>query len=60
MGNPTTSTLGIHEKSYSVDLSSYNVLVPENTGILAMLVSQTGRLVLNAQYAAANENKPFD
>jgi thiol-disulfide isomerase/thioredoxin len=60
MGNSTTSTIGIHEKSFSVDLSSYDVLVPENTHILAMLVSQTGRVVLNAQYAAVNENKPFD
>jgi len=60
MGDPTTSTLGIHEKTFSVDLSSYDVLVPENTGILAMLVTQTGRVLLNAQYVAANENKPFD
>ncbi len=60
MGDPTTSTLGIHEKTFSVDLSSYDVLVPENTGILAMLVTQTGRVLLNAQFVAANENKPFD
>jgi hypothetical protein len=60
MGNSTTSTIGIHEKSFSVDLSSYNVSVPENTGVLAMLVTQSGRVLLNAQYVAANENKPFD
>ena len=60
MGDPTTSTLGVHEKTFSVDLSSYDVLVPENTGILAMLVTQTGRVLLNAQFVAANENKPFD
>lgn len=60
MGNSTTSTSGVHEQSYSVDLSSYGVLVPENTGVLAMLVTQTGRVLLNAQYVAANENKPFD
>jgi len=60
MGNSTTSSIGIHEKSFSVDLSSYDVLVPENTGILAMLVDQSGRVLYNAQYAAANENQPFD
>jgi len=60
MGNSTTSSIGIHEKSFSVDLSSYDVLVPENTGILAMLVDQSGKVLYNAQYAAANENQPFD
>ena len=43
MGDPTTSTAGVHEKSYSVDLSSYDVLVPENTGVLAMLVDDSGK-----------------
>ena len=60
MGDATMSTAGIHEKSFSVDLSSYGVLVPENTGILAMLVNQSGRVLLNAQYVAADESKPFD
>ena len=60
MGDSTTSTAGLHEKSFSVDLSAYGVLVPENTGILAMLVDQSGRVLLNAQYVAANESRPFD
>jgi thiol-disulfide isomerase/thioredoxin len=60
MGDSTTSTAGIHDKSFSVDLSAYGVLVPENTGILAMLVDQSGRVLLNAQYVAANESRPFD
>ena len=60
MGDSTTSTAGLHEKSFSVDLSAYGVLVPENTGILAMLVNQSGRVLLNAQYVAADESKPFD
>jgi len=49
MGDPTTSTLGVHDKTFSVDLSSYDVLVPENTGILAMLVDDSGKVLYNAQ-----------
>ena len=60
MGDPTTSTKGVHEKSYSVDLSSYNVLVPENTGVLAMLVDDSGRVLYNAQYVIAGQNQDFD
>ena len=60
MGDPTTSTKGVHEKSYSVDLSSYNVLVPENTGVLAMLVDDSARVLYNAQYVIAGQNQDFD
>jgi thiol-disulfide isomerase/thioredoxin len=60
MGDPTTSTKGVHEKSYSVDLSSYDVLVPENTGVLAMLVDDSGRVLYNAQYVIAGQNQDFD
>lgn len=60
MGDPTTSTAGVHEKSYSVDLSSYDVLVPENTGILAMLVDDSGKVLYNAQYVIAGQNQDFD
>jgi thiol-disulfide isomerase/thioredoxin len=60
MGDPTTSTAGVHEKSYSVDLSSYDVLVPENTGVLAMLVDDSGRVLYNAQYVIAGQNQDFD
>ena len=60
MGDPTTSTLGVHEKTFSVDLSSYDVLVPENTGILAMLVDDSGKVLYNAQYVIAGQNQDFD
>jgi thiol-disulfide isomerase/thioredoxin len=60
MGDPTTSTKGVHEKSYSVDLSSYDVLVPENTGVLAMLVDDSGKVLYNAQYVIAGQNQDFD
>ena len=60
MGDPTTSTAGVHEKSYSVDLSSYDVLVPENTGVLAMLVDDSGRVLYNAQYVISGQNQDFD
>ncbi len=60
MGDSTTSILGIHEQSFSVNLSDYGVLVPENTGVLAMLVNQTGRVLYNAQYTHANESQSFD
>jgi thiol-disulfide isomerase/thioredoxin len=60
MGDPTTSTAGVHEKSYSVDLSSYDVLVPENTGVLAMLVDDSGKVLYNAQYVIAGQNQDFD
>jgi len=60
MGDPTTSTAGVHEKSYSVDLSSYDVLVPENTGVLAMLVDDSGKVLYNAQYVIAGKNQDFD
>ena len=60
MGDPTTSTAGVHEKLYSVDLSSYDVLVPENTGVLAMLVDDSGKVLYNAQYVIAGQNQDFD
>ena len=60
MGDPTTSTLGVHDKTFSVDLSSYDVLVPENTGILAMLVDDSGRVLYNAQYVISGQNQDFD
>jgi hypothetical protein len=60
MGDATPSILGIHEQSFSVNLSSYGVLNPSNTGILAMLVNDTARVLYNAQYAPSNETQDFD
>ena len=60
MGDTTTSTIGIHEQSFSVNLSSEGVQDPTKTGVLAMLVDDTARVLYNAQYAAANESKGFD
>lgn len=60
MGNGTTSILGIHNQTFSVDLSSYGIQNPTNTGILAMLVTSDGRLLLNAQYAPVNQTQDFD
>tara|TARA_B110000003_G_scaffold269426_1_gene300426 strand:+ start:9096 stop:10382 length:1287 start_codon:yes stop_codon:yes gene_type:complete len=60
MGDLTTSTLGIHERSFSVNLSSYGVLDLSKIGILAMLVNDSARVLYNAQYASPNETKDFD
>ena len=60
MGDTTTSTIGIHEQSFSVNLSSQGVQDSTKTGVLAMLVDNTSRILYNAQYAAANESKAFD
>ena len=58
-GDTTPSTIGIHEQSFTVDLSSYGVLDPSKTAVIAMLVNETGR-ALNAQYAPANQTQNFD
>jgi hypothetical protein len=60
MGDATPSILGIHEQSFSVNLSSYGVLNPSKTGILAMLVNDNARVLYNAQYAPSNETQDFD
>ncbi len=60
LGNTTNSTLGIHEQSFTVNLNSYGVFLPSNTGVLAMLVNETGRVLLNAQYAPVNQTQNFD
>ena len=60
MGDATPSILGIHEQSFSVNLSSYGVLNPSNTGVLAMLVNDNARVLYNAQYAPSNETQDFD
>ena len=58
-GDTTPSTIGIHEQSFTVDLSSYGVLDPSKTAVIAMLVNETGR-ALNVQYAPANQTQNFD
>ena len=53
-------TKRLKPKSFSVNLSSQGVQDPTKTGVLAMLVDNTSRILYNAQYAAANESKAFD
>jgi len=60
MGNTTTSTLGIHEQSFSVSLSSQGVQDPTKTGVLAMLVDDSARVLYNAQYVVSGQNQDFD
>lgn len=60
MGNTTTSTLGIHEQSFSVNLSSQGVQDPAKTGVLAMLVDDSARVLYNAQYVISGQNQDFD
>ena len=60
MGDTTTSTLGIHEQSFSVNLSSHGVQDPAKTGILAMLVDDSARVLFNAQYVISGQNQDFD
>ena len=59
-GDSTPSTVGSHEETYSVDLSSYGVEDYEKTTVLAMLVDNTGKVVLNAQFAEVNLTQSFD
>ena len=60
LGDSTPSTVGSHEETYSVDLSSYGVEDYEKTTVLAMLVDNTGKVVLNAQFAEVNLTQSFD
>ena len=60
LGDSTPSTVGSHEETYSVDLSSYGVEDYEKTTVLAMLVDNTGKVVLNAQFAEVNQTQNFD
>lgn len=60
LGDPTTSILGIHVEDFSVDLSSYGVQDVSKTGILAMLADDSGRVLLNAQYAHVDQTQDFD
>lgn len=60
MGNTTTSTLGIHEQSFSVSLSSQGVQDPTKTGVLAMLIDDSARVLYNAQYVVSGQNQDFD
>jgi thiol-disulfide isomerase/thioredoxin len=60
MGDTTTSTLGIHEQSFSVNLSSHGVQDPAKTGILALLVDDSARVLFNAQYVISGQNQDFD
>jgi aspartate ammonia-lyase len=60
MGDTTTSTLGIHEQSFNVNLSSQGVQDPTKTGVLAMLVDDSGRVLYNAQYVISGQNQDFD
>ena len=60
MGDTTTSTIGIHEQSFSVNLSSQGVQDPTKTGVLAMLVDDSARVLYNAQYVISGQNQDFD
>ena len=60
MGDTTTSTIGLHEQSFSVNLSSQGVQDPTKTGVLAILVDASARVLYNAQYVIAGQNQDFD
>ena len=60
MGDTTTSTIGIHEQSFSVNLSSEGVQDPAKTGVLAMLVDDSARVLYNAQYVISGQTQDFD
>ncbi|MBT3546753.1 MAG: Omp28-related outer membrane protein [Flavobacterium sp.] len=60
MGDTTTSTIGIHEQSFSVNLSSQGVQDPTKTGVLAMLVDDLARVLYNAQYVISGQTQDFD
>ena len=60
MGDTTTSTIGVHEQSFSVNLSSQGVQDPTKTGVLAMLVDDSARVLYNAQYVISGQTQDFD
>ena len=60
LGDAITSSIGIHEYNYTVNLASYNVSDVNSTSVVAMLVDQTGKVVLNAQKVAVGQTQVFD
>lgn len=60
LGDAITSTIGIHEYDYTVNLASYNVSDVNKTSVVAMLVDQTGKVVLNAQKVLVGLTQAFD
>lgn len=60
LGDATDTSTGVHLISYNVDLSNKEISNYDNVRILAMLVDDTGKKVLNAQYSKINEDVNFD
>ncbi len=59
LGDITNGGAGTHHTAFKINLPS-TIQDAENTGIVAMLVDATGKIVYNAQYAAVNVDKDFD
>jgi len=59
LGNITDGGAGTHHTAFKINLPS-TIQDATNTGIVAMLVDTTGKIVYNAQYAAVNVDKDFD
>ncbi len=60
LGDNITNSTGLEHLSFAINLSSNGVANVENTGVLALLVDASGKVVLNAQYTKVNQSTSFD
>ena len=60
LGDAITNATGLEHLSFAINLSSNGVANFANTGVLALLVDATGKVVLNAQYTKVNQSTSFD
>ncbi len=60
LGDDIDTSVGVHLQTFKIDLKDKKIHDKSKIKILAMLVDQTGKKVLNAQYAALGELKEFD
>ena len=60
LGSVIDTDMGVNHLYYSIDLASQTVSDSSKTGVLVMLVDDTGKKVLNAQYSRVNESQTFD
>ncbi|MGB0879424.1 MAG: Omp28-related outer membrane protein [Polaribacter sp.] len=60
LGSAIDTNMGVNHLYYSIDLTSHAVSNSSKTGVLVMLVDDTGKKVLNAQYASVGNKKSFD
>ena len=60
LGDAIATSAGVTHLSYTIDLSANGIADVNNAAVLAILVDDTGKKVLNAQYSKVNESQTFD